>query len=208
MYKVLLVDDHAVVRRGMRAILEDELPGISISEASRGEEALALLGDPLDAVVLDLSMPGRSGIDLLAEIKHRQPKLPVLIMSLHGEEQFAVRALRAGASGYLTKAAAPEQLVAAVVKVANGGRYVSEALAERLAADLGKRGAAAPHERLSDREFEVMRGIASGSSVSEIAAQMHLSVKTVSTYRTRLLDKMRMTSNAELTRYAIEHGLV
>jgi DNA-binding NarL/FixJ family response regulator len=209
MLRVLLVDDHAVVRKGMKAILEDGLPGVAVSEAADGDQALEVLAEPPDAVVLDLSMPGRSGIDLLVEIKHRYPKLPVLIMSLHGEEQFALRALRAGAAGYLTKAAAPEQLVAAVTKVTRGGRYITEAVAERLAADVGgKDPAAAPHERLSDREFEVMRGIASGSSVSEIAEQMHLSVKTVSTYRTRLLEKMGMATNAELTRYAIQNGLV
>ncbi len=210
MPRVLLVDDHAVVRRGVRAILEEDMPGITIAEASSGDEALAALGDGarFDAVVLDLSMPGRDGFDLLTEIKHRQPKLPVLIMSLHSEEQFAVRALRAGASGYLTKSTAPEQLVAAVNKVLRGGRYISESLAERLADEVGATPTATPHERLSDREFDVMRGIASGRSVSEIAAQMHLSVKTVSTYRTRLLDKMGMTSNAELTRYALEAGLV
>jgi DNA-binding NarL/FixJ family response regulator len=209
MARVLLVDDHPVVRKGLKAILEDHMGAVAVEEAGDGDTALAVLGAgaPFDAVVLDLSMPGRSGIDLLAEIKHRQPKLPVLIMSLHGEEQFAVRALRAGASGYLTKAAAPDQLVAAVAKIMRGGRYVSEELAERLAADVGGHAAAAPHERLSDREFEVMRGIASGKSVSEIAEQMHLSVKTVSTYRTRLLEKMGMSTNAELTRYAIENGL-
>lgn len=208
MPRVLLVDDHAVVRKGMRAILEDQIPGVVVSEAGGGDEALAALVEPFDIVVLDLSMPGRSGIDLLSEIKHRHAKLPVMIMSLHGEEQFAVRALRAGASGYLTKAAAPEQLVAAVLKVVRGGRYITDALADRLASDVAHRTAGSPHERLSDREFEVMRGIASGSSVSEIAAQMHLSVKTVSTYRTRLLDKMGMASNAELTRYALQNGLV
>ena len=211
MYRVLLVDDHAVVRKGMKAVLEDGLPGIAVSEAPDGDVALAALGDtpPFDAVVLDLTMPGRSGIDLLAEIKHRHPKLPVLIMSLHGEEQFALRALRAGASGYLTKAAAPELLVTAVTKVIRGGRYISEALADRLAADVGGREqVGAPHERLSDREFEVMRGLASGQSVSEIAEHMHLSVKTVSTYRTRLLDKMGMETNADVTRYAIQNGLV
>ena len=209
MFRILLVDDHAVVRRGVRAILEDQLPGANVAEAADGEAALAALADPYDAMVLDLSMPGRSGIDLLTEIKHRHPSLPVLIMSLHGEEQFAVRALRAGASGYLTKSTAPEQLVAAVTKIARGGRYVSEALAERLAAGLGDGGAASnPHERLSDREFDVMRGIASGKSVSDIAADMRLSVKTVSTYRARLLDKMGMENNAELTRYALQHGLV
>ena len=208
MYRVLLVDDHAVVRKGMKAILEDELSAVSVAEAGSGDEALAALSNSFDVVVLDLSMPGRSGIDLLAEIKTRHPKLPILIVSLHGEEQFAVRALRAGAAGYLTKAAAPEQLVAAVVKVARGGRYVTESLAERLADNVAGGGIGAPHERLSDREFDVLRGIASGSTVSEIAEQMHLSVKTVSTYRGRLLEKMGMTTNAEITRYAIQHGLV
>jgi len=184
------------------------MPGIFVAEAGNGDEALAALANPFDALVLDLSMPGRSGLDLLTEIKHRFPELPVLIMSLHGEEQFAVRALRAGASGYLTKSAAPEQLVAAMTKVLRGGRYISDTLAERLAAGVGEPATASPHERLSDREFDVMRGIASGSTVSEIAEHMHLSVKTVSTYRARLLDKMGMATNAELTRYAIEHGLV
>lgn len=203
-----MVDDHPVVRKGMKAVLEDQLPGIVVSEAGDGDEALAALIEPCDVVVLDLSMPGRSGIDLLAEIKHRYPRLPALIMSLHAEEQFAVRALRAGAAGYLNKAAASEQLVAAVVKVARGGRFITEAVAERLAADVGKQAVAAPHERLSDREFEVMRRIASGKTVSEIAENMHLSVKTVSTYRARMLEKMGMASNAEVTRYAIENGLV
>jgi DNA-binding NarL/FixJ family response regulator len=207
MYRVLLVDDHEVVRKGLRAILDDKFAGIAVAEASTGDEALAQLTEPFDAVILDLSMPGRSGIDLLAEIKHRHPKLPVLIMSLHGEEQFAVRALRAGASGYLTKSAAPEQLISAFERVVRGGRYVSETLAERLAVAVGG-DAGAPHDRLSQREFEVMRGIASGESVGEIAGRMHLSVKTVSTYRARLLEKMGMATNSELTRYAIQNGLV
>jgi two-component system, NarL family, invasion response regulator UvrY len=208
MLRVLLVDDHAVVRKGMKAILEDRIGPVSVVEAGGGEEALVALAAPFDVVVLDLAMPGRSGVDLLAEIKHRRPRLPVLIMSVHGEEQFALRMLRAGASGYLTKSAAPEQLAAAVVKVAGGGRYVSQELAERLADSVADGRSATPHEQLSDREFEVMRAIASGSSVSEIAAQMHLSVKTVSTYRTRLLQKMGMKSNAEITRYALQNGLV
>jgi DNA-binding NarL/FixJ family response regulator len=191
--RILLVDDH--------------FPGIFVAEADNGEAALAALEQPFDAVVLDLSMPGRSGFDLLAEIKHRHPKLPVLIMSLHSEEQFALRALKAGASGYLTKSAASDQLVAAVTKIIRGGKYISETLAEKLASDVNGEPSTL-HARLSDREFDVMRGIASGHSVSEIAAQMHLSVKTVSTYRTRLLEKMGMTSNAELTRYALEQGLV
>lgn len=209
MPRVLLVDDHEVVRRGIRAILEDRVDGVAISEAGSGDAALAALVDPFDAVVLDLSMPGRSGIDLLAEIKHRHPALPVLIMSLHGEDQFAVRALRAGAAGYLTKAAAPEQLITAFEKILRGGRYISETVAERLAAEAAAgEPDRAPHDRLSDREFEVMRGIASGETVSEIADRMHISVKTVSTYRTRLLEKMGMATNAELTKYAITNGLV
>ncbi|MBZ0238982.1 MAG: response regulator transcription factor [Deltaproteobacteria bacterium] len=212
MLRVLLVDDHPALRRGMKSILEDAIAGVTVGEVGDGDQALALLAEtearPFDVVVLDLSMPGRSGIDLLAEVKHRYPKLPVLIMSLHGEEQFAVRSLRAGASGYLTKTAAPELLVVAVQKLARGGRYISESLADRLAADVGGKTAAAPHERLSDREFEVMRGLASGQTVSEIAETMRLSVKTVSTYRTRLLEKLGMETNAEVTRYAIQNGLV
>ncbi len=208
MYRVLLVDDHAVVRRGVRSILEDHFAAISVDEAGNADDALAAVDKGYDTIVLDLSMPGRDGFDLLAEIKHRAAKTPVLIMSLHSEDQFAMRALRAGASGYLTKSAAPEELVAAVTKILRGGRYVSETLADRLALGVSGGPAETPHERLSDREFDVMRGIASGSSVSEIAAQMHLSVKTVSTYRARLLEKMGMSNNAELTRYALDNGLV
>jgi DNA-binding NarL/FixJ family response regulator len=207
-YRVLLADDHEVVRKGIRAILEDRCSPIEIAEAGTGDAALALLDkQTFDAAVLDLSMPGRSGIDLLAEVKHRHPKLPVLILSLYTEEQFALRALRAGASGYVTKAAASEQLVAAFEKIVRGGKYITDTLAERIASQAGGE-TVAPHDRLSDREFEVMRGIASGESVGEIAVRMHLSVKTVSTYRARLLEKMNMETNAELTRYAIQNGLV
>ena len=207
MHRVLLVDDHEIVRKGLRAILDDRFAGIEVAEASTGDQALAALTRPFDAVILDLSMPGRSGIDLLAEIKHRYPKLPVLIMSLHSEEQFAVRALRAGASGYLTKSAAPEQLISAFERIVRGGRYISETVAERLAVAAGGE-VGALHDRLSQREFEVMRGIASGESVGGIAERMHLSAKTVSTYRARLLDKMGMATNSELTRYALQNGLV
>ncbi|MEO8845481.1 MAG: response regulator transcription factor [Kofleriaceae bacterium] len=195
------------MRAGIRSILEDRFNGIEILEASNGDRALTLLDDKLDAVVLDLTMPGRSGMDLLVEIKGRFPKLPVLIMSLHGEEQFAVRSLRAGASGYLTKSAAPEQLVAAFEKIVRGGRYISDAVAERLADDVSG-GTTAPHARLSDREFDVMRAIASGEAIGQIAVRMHLSVKTISTYRARLLEKMGMSTNSEVTRYAITNGLV
>lgn len=205
--RVLLVDDHAIVRRGMRTILEDSVPGVVVEEAATGDAALAAIEHPCDVVVLDLSMPGRNGLDLLAEIKHRKPALPVLILSLHDEQHFAIRTLRAGASGYLMKDAAIEALVSAVLKVAKGGKYVSDAIADRLAADPGS-ARTTLHESLSDREFDVLRGIAGGQTVSEIAGQLHLSVKTVSTYRTRLLEKMGMSSNAELTRYALEQGLV
>jgi two-component system, NarL family, invasion response regulator UvrY len=207
MYRVLLVDDHAVVRAGVRAILEDRFGTLAVTETGSGDGALSALAAPFDIVILDLSMPGRSGIDLLAEIKHRHPELPVLIVSLHAEEQFAVRALRAGAAGYVMKSSASEHLVTAFERVVRGGRYVSEALAERLAVQVGG-GSTTPHERLSDREFEVMRGIASGEAVGEIASRMNLSVKTISTYRARLLEKMGMATNAELVRYAIQNGLV
>lgn len=207
MPRVLLVDDHPIVRKGIRAILEDQIASIEIDEVADGEAALTSLDTPYNLVVLDLGMPGRSGIDLLAEIKHRCPKLPVLVISLHPEEQFAVRALRAGAAGYLTKAAAPEQLVTAYERIMRGGRYITESLAERLAFEAGGDERTAPHDCLSDREFEVLLGIASGESTGAIATRMCLSVKTVGTYRARLLEKMRMASNAELTRYVIERGL-
>jgi len=207
MPRVLLVDDHPIVRKGIRAILEDRIASIEIDEVDDGESALGSLEKHYDLVVLDLGLPGRSGIDLLAEIKHRQPKLPVLVVSLHAEEQFAVRALRAGAAGYLTKAAAPEQLATAFDRIMKGGRYITDSLAERLATQAGGDDRAAPHDRLSDREFEVMLGIASGESTGNIATRMCLSVKTVSTYRARLLEKMGMSSNADLTRYVIENGL-
>jgi len=205
--RVLLVDDHAIVRRGMRTILEDSVPEVVVEEVATGDLALEAITHPFDVVVLDLSMPGRNGLDLLAEIKHRKPDLPVLILSLHDEQHFAIRTLRAGASGYLMKDAAIEALVSAVLKVARGGKYVSDAIAERLATDPG-RVRTTLHESLSDREFDVLRGISTGQTVSEIAVQLHLSVKTVSTYRTRLLEKMGMSSNSELTRYALEQGLV
>jgi DNA-binding NarL/FixJ family response regulator len=207
--RLLVADDHAIVRRGLHQIVA-EAPGIEVAgEAATAEEVLARVEERAwDVVVLDLSLPGGNGLDLLAQVKRRRPDLPVLILTVHSEEQYAVRALRAGAAGYLTKESAPEQLVEAVRKVVRGGRYVSPAVAEKLAFNLGRDPDRPPHEALSDREYQVLRRVAAGRTVSEVAAELSLSVKTVSTYRTRILEKMGMKSNAELTHYAIKNGLV
>ena len=161
-----------------------------------------------DVILLDITMPGRDGVDILRQLKSERPGLPVLILSIHPEEQYAVRALRAGASGYLTKESAPDELVAAIRKVSMGGKYVSSSLAEKLASDLKNNSAQLPHQSLSDREYQVMCMIASGKTVTEIAEELSLSVKTISTYRSRILEKMKMKSNAELTSYAIRNRLV
>jgi DNA-binding NarL/FixJ family response regulator len=208
---ILIVDDHAVVRKGLVQILSEQYDDLDVVEATDARGALeAVSSRALDVVVLDISMPGRSGLDVLKEIKREQPDVPVLVLSMHPEEQFAVRVLRAGASGYLTKQTAPNELVNAIRKVTAGGTYVSASLAELLAQDLQRDDGndADPHKRLSDREYEVMLMIASGKAVSEIADELSLSVKTISTYRTRILDKIHMKSNAEITRYAITRGLV
>ncbi len=208
--KILIVDDHAVVRRGLQQIVLDEYEDLVFGEATNGQEALDSLDDQdWDVIVLDISMPGRSGLDVLKEIRKERPTLPVLVLSMHPEDQFAVRVLRAGASGYMTKETAPEELVSAINKVTRGGTYVSPSLAEILAQDLKSNASdTSLHQRLSDREYEVMVMIASGKAVSAIADELSLSVKTISTYRARILDKVHMKSNAELTRYAIKHGLV
>jgi two-component system invasion response regulator UvrY len=207
--RILMVDDHAVVRRGLRQILADDLPGAEFGEAGDAAEALArVTALEWDVVILDLSMPGRSGLEVIREICAQRPKLPILVLSMHSEDQYAIRALRAGAAGYLTKESAPEALVEAVRTVHDGGRYVSAALAERLAAKGGVDDGRPPHEALSDREFQVMRMIAAGRTVKEIGFDLGLSEKTISTYRTRILEKMRMRTNAEVTRYAVRAGLV
>jgi two-component system, NarL family, invasion response regulator UvrY len=208
--RILIVDDHAVVRRGLREILSEDPNTVLVAgEAADCDQALAQLqASPWDAVLLDISLPGRGGLDVLQEIKTRHPSLPVLVLSVHPEEQYAVRVLRAGAAGYLNKDAAPTDLASAVKKITSGGRYVTPSLAERLAAQVAAPDQRPPHEQLSDREFEVLRRIASGRTVSEIAEDLHLSVKTVSTYRTRILAKMGMRTNAELTHYAIKNALV
>ncbi|OGO37711.1 MAG: DNA-binding response regulator [Chloroflexi bacterium RBG_16_57_8] len=208
MLKILIADDHPVFRRGLRQII-NEAPDMAVAdEAVDGLEVLRKVNaEEYDAVVLDIAMPGKDGLDVLAHVRRERPRLPVLMLSMHPEEQYAVRALRMGASGYLTKESATEELVAAIRKVASGGRYVSSALAERLAAVV-QQSAHVAHESLSDREYQIMRFIASGKTVSEIAHSLSLSVKTVSTYRVRILSKMKLKNNAELVRYAMENRLV
>jgi DNA-binding NarL/FixJ family response regulator len=204
-----MVDDHALVRRGLRSILEEELPGVTVEEAGDAREGLeALHRDPADAVVLDIGLPDRNGLDLLKRIRQEWPQLPVLILSMYDEQQYGLRVMRAGASGYLTKSSAPENLVLAIQRILHGRRYVSPSLAESLASHLSGEAGKEPHGRLSDREFQVLQLIASGHSVSEIARDLCLSVKTVSTHRTHILKKMRLRNNAELTHYAVSRGLV
>ena len=207
--KILIVDDHAVVRQGIKQILL-EMDGQSIiGEAGNGGDALRMLrGDKWDLILLDIGLPGKNGIDVLKQIKAEWKRLPVLILSMYSEDQYALRAIRAGASGYMTKEMAPDELVNAIAKVKNGGRFISPELAEKLVFDLDEATEELPHLQLSDREFEVLRLIASGKTVSEIGVELSLSVKTISTYRTRILEKMKMKHNAELTHYAIKHQLV
>jgi DNA-binding NarL/FixJ family response regulator len=208
--KILLTDDHAVVRHGLKQILADEFKKATFGEARNAQEALdKVWKENWDVVILDVTMPGRSGLEVLREIKKSKPKLPVLVLSMHPEGQFAVRVLKRGASGYMTKESAPEELVGAIKKVLAGGRYVSNSLAEKLANYLsGGDAQKPPQEKLSDREFQVLRLIASGKIVSEIAKELSLSVKTISTYRSRILEKMGMKNNAELMHYAMQHQLV
>jgi DNA-binding NarL/FixJ family response regulator len=210
MIRVLISDDHALLRSGVREIVVRGLRDAICGEAASAEQVLAQVqNQKWDIVILDLSMPGRSGIEVLAELKRLQPKLPVLVLSMHPEDQYGKRVLRAGASGYMNKDVAPDELINAVRKVLAGGRYVSPALAEKLAFDLGTDATPGPaHELLSEREFEVLRLIASGKSPTEIAETMHLSVTTVSTYRARILLKMNMTTTAQLMRYGLENHLV
>ncbi len=209
MIRVLIADDHPVVRKGLVHILTEESDIQVTAEASNAAEVLAALHNkvPVDVAVLDVGMPGRSGIDLVPELRRDFPNMPILILSQYPAEQIAVRAIRSGASGYLNKESAPDQLVAAVRKVREGRRYLTEATAELLAESVEGR-AVKPHESLSGREFDVFRRIASGKTVSMIAADMNLSVKTVSTYRVRVLEKMGMANNAELTHYAARNGIV
>ena len=204
-----MADDHAVVRQGLKLILADHFKKAVFGQARNATEALARIAkEHWDVLVLDITMPGRSGLEILQDVKRLRPKLPVLVLSMHPEDQFAVRMLKAGADGYMTKESADEELVGAIRKVVDGGRYISPSLAERMASYLSIDVQKAPHERLSDREFLVLRMIASGKAVGQIGRELSLSVKTISTYRARLLEKMDMKNNAELTHYAMQHNLV
>jgi len=208
MMRVLIADDHAILRRGLIEILARQLKDVVCGEAENAAQILAQVQDhPWDLVILDLSMPGRSGIDVLADLKRARPKLPVLVLSMHPEDQYGKRMLRAGAAGFMNKDSAPEELIKAIHKVLAGGRYVSPALAEVLAGDLGGQTDQPPHELLSDRELEVLRLIGSGKAISQIAELLHLSVTTVSTYRARILEKMHLTTTAELMNYAVRNQL-
>ncbi len=209
MIRILVADDHAVVRQGVKQILADVSDMTVKDESQNGPETLKkVMEQEFDVVLLDISMPGRSGLEVLEDIKAQRPKLSVLILSMHPEEQYAVRALKAGASGYLTKASAPQELIGAIRKVAGGGKYVTASLAEKLADQLEADKEKMPHELLSNREHQVMLMLAAGKSVSDIADELCLSVKTISTYRTRVMAKMGMRKNAELTLYAVHNKLI
>ncbi|HPJ97826.1 MAG TPA: response regulator transcription factor [Syntrophales bacterium] len=209
MIRILVVDDHAIVREGLKQILNDVEDMSVLAEAANGQEALdEIRRATFDVILMDISMPGRSGLEILKDIRGEHPKLPVLILSMHPEEQYAVRALRAGAAGYMNKAGAPDELIGAIRKVSAGRKYVSPSVAERLAFELGTDLEKLPHEQLSDREYQVMLMLASGRTVSEIADELCLSVKTISTYRARVMEKMNLKKNAELTLYAVEHHLL
>jgi DNA-binding NarL/FixJ family response regulator len=208
MTRVLLVDDHAVVRQGLKQVLAESLPDATFGDAASADEALRMVRTaPWDIVVLDISLPGKSGIEALKELRAAHPRLPVLVLSMHPEEQFAVRALKAGAAGYVTKRTAARDVVAAVRKVLSGGRYVSASLAERLAAQTQAGSVEAPHETLSDREYQVFRLLAIGKTVKQIGKELRLSPQTVSTHRTHILEKMGMQTNAELIQYAMENQI-
>jgi DNA-binding NarL/FixJ family response regulator len=207
--RILIADDHPIVREGYKKILMSQ-PDMDVTgEAGNGQEVLDLIQKKdFELILLDISMPGRSGLEILKELKSQKPHLPVMILSIYPEEQYAVRAFRDGASGYLTKASTPKELISAIRKVSQGGRYVTEALAEKLTYFLHGDAEKAPHEKLSDREYQVMLLIASGKTVTQIADELCLSVKTISTYRRHILEKMQFSTNAEITMYAIQNKLL
>jgi DNA-binding NarL/FixJ family response regulator len=209
MIKILIADDHAIFRHGLRQILEENPDMFVGGEASNGQDVLdQVWRSDFDLLLLDINMPGMSGLEALKQLKTQKPKLKVLVLSMYPEEQYAIRALKAGASGYITKTSASEELIEAIRKVSQGGKYVSASLAEKLLFDFEADADRPLHELLSDREYEVLCMIASGKTVSHIAEELCLSVKTVSTHRVRILEKMRMKNNAELTNYAIKQKLI
>jgi len=209
MIKILIADDHAVVREGLKQIISETSDMLVADEADNGQDVLNKVSEQnYDVVLLDITMPGRSGLDVLKQLKSKKPKLPVLMLSVHPEEQYAVRTLKAGAAGYLTKGSATDELIAAIRKISQGKKYISPSLAEKLAFDLDVDHEKPRHEILSDREYQVMSMIASGKTVKEIADELSLSVQTISTYRSRILEKMKMKNNAEIIYYAVKQGLV
>lgn len=208
MTRILIADDHTIVRKGLKQILSEGMRNVEFGESSNASETLELIKKKFDLLILDLSMPGRSGIDLLKDIKVQSPKIPILVLSMYPEDQYALRVIKAGAMGYLTKDSAPEELVNAVAKILKGGKYISAALSDQLLGLIQRPQQGEDYEQLSDREFQVLKLIASGKTASEIADSLSISVKTVSTYRTRILEKLQLSSNAELTRYALQHKLV
>jgi DNA-binding NarL/FixJ family response regulator len=209
MLRILIADDHTVVRRGLKQILIEEFKSATIDEVTDAEELLKkVMKEQWDVIVSDISMPGRSGLEVLQQIKEHYPKLPVLILSIHPEDQYAIRVLKAGASGYLNKDSAPDELVKAIHQLLLGKKYITPSIAERLAGLLDQDADKLPHENLSDREFEVLKMLAAGQAVSGIAEKLSLSVTTVSTYRARILTKMNLKTNADLTLYSIKNKLL
>jgi two-component system, NarL family, invasion response regulator UvrY len=209
MLRILIADDHAIIRKGLKQILLEEYPSAIIEEVGDAEAVInKTISNEWDIIICDLSMPGRSGLDVLQHVKQNFLKMPVLILSIHPEEQYAIRARRGGAAGYLSKDAATEELVKAVQRILQGRKYISASLAEIMASELDQDATKPPHELLSDREFHVFKLIAAGKAVSEIAEQLSLSITTVSTYRARILEKMDIKTNADMTRYALEKKLI
>ncbi|MEO8354208.1 MAG: response regulator transcription factor [Chthoniobacteraceae bacterium] len=207
--RILIADDHYVVRQGLKLVLSEHFPHVEIGEASDGNEALeAVWAKTWDVLLLDISMPGRGGLEALKDIKQAQPKLPVIILSMHPEDQFAIRVLKLGASAYIRKDSAGQELVKGVTAALNGNRYITPSIAEKLAIHVTQDQDRPPHESLSDREYQVMSLIANGKTVKEVAAELSLSVKTISTYRSRILEKMNLQNNSQIMRYAVQQSLV
>lgn len=206
---ILIVDDHAIVRTGLRQVLAEDSPDMGVFEAGDATETMRILrSNPIGLVTLDINLPGKNGIELLKQIKSEFKSIPVLILSMHSEDQYAIRAMKNGASGYLTKDSAPDLLATAIQKVLNGGRFITPELAEKLVNAIDQDSDSPSHDTLSDREFEVLRYIAEGKGVSEIGEILHLSTKTISTYRARLLQKMGLKNNSEIIHYALKNGII